>query len=449
MDHGPHALLATLVVAILLAFAFGAAARAARLPALVGYLVAGVAVGPHTPGFVADGAFTTAMAEVGVALLLFGVGLHFRARDLLAVWRVAVPGALLQIGASLAVGRRWAGSPSGWRPGPSLAFGLALAISSTVVATRTLEARGPAGRGGVAPRPRLAGDAGPRRGLRPRAAARRGRGDGERRAPGQGLPAALAEAAGELLLFLAVMALVGRPRPALGARPRGADGIAGAVHPGGGRRGARRRLRGVRDLRRLLRARRLLRGRRAGRERRGPPGRRRRHAHDAHLLGAVLRLGRHAARPRRADGPARRRPGRLLAVPLGVGGTIFVLLLGLRVRPTVAGTVAGAMSQIGEFSFLLSTLAIRQGVLPPETGGPILAAAFGSIILTPLALRGFEALGRRLEGRAPRASPAPAAPDVAGHAVLVGAGRVGRTVLAALRRHGLPVVVLEEDRRRA
>ena len=99
MTHaGP--LVATLVVALALAFAFGLAARLLRLPPLLGYIAAGIAVGPHTPGFVADASVTSSLAEIGVALLLFAVGLHFRARDLVAVWRVAVPGALAQVTAA-------------------------------------------------------------------------------------------------------------------------------------------------------------------------------------------------------------------------------------------------------------------------------------------------------------------------------------------------------------
>ena len=102
--HAAPPMLATLVLALALALAFGAAARWLRLPPLFGYLLAGVAISPHTPGFVGDAALTSILAEVGVALLLFGVGLHFRLADLLAVWRVALPGAVLQVGFGTALG---------------------------------------------------------------------------------------------------------------------------------------------------------------------------------------------------------------------------------------------------------------------------------------------------------------------------------------------------------
>jgi monovalent cation:H+ antiporter-2, CPA2 family len=109
------------------------------LPPLLGYLLAGVAVGPFTPGFVADAKLAPQLAEIGVILLMFGVGMHFSIRDLLAVRKIAVPGALVQItlAAALTCGvtHFW-----GWRFGPSLVLGLALSVASTVVLLRALEA---------------------------------------------------------------------------------------------------------------------------------------------------------------------------------------------------------------------------------------------------------------------------------------------------------------------
>src|ERR1700675_1632943 len=110
-----------------------------RLPPLLGYLLAGVAVGPFTPGFVADAKLAPQLAEIGVILLMFGVGMHFSIRDLLAVRNIAVPGALVQIALAVAltcgVTHFW-----GWRFGPSLVLGLALSVASTVVLLRALEA---------------------------------------------------------------------------------------------------------------------------------------------------------------------------------------------------------------------------------------------------------------------------------------------------------------------
>ena len=103
---GPHdvALIATVAVGFALAFVFGVIANRLRLPPLVGYLVAGVAVGPFTPGFVADTHLAGQLAEIGVMLLMFGVGLHFSVADLMAVRRIAIPGAVGQIALATAVG---------------------------------------------------------------------------------------------------------------------------------------------------------------------------------------------------------------------------------------------------------------------------------------------------------------------------------------------------------
>ncbi len=134
--HAPS-LLATIVISLAIAYLFGMAARAARLPPVVGYLIAGVAVGPFTPGFIVDPHIVTELADIGVALLLFGVGLHFSLADLLSVWRIAVPGALIQIAVSTAIGfatGRWLFA---WTPASSLLLGFSLAIASTAVATRT------------------------------------------------------------------------------------------------------------------------------------------------------------------------------------------------------------------------------------------------------------------------------------------------------------------------
>src|SRR3990170_2184871 len=102
----PHetSLIATIVAGIGLAFIFGAIANRLRIPPLVGYLFAGALVGPHTPGFVADQALASQLAELGVILLMFGVGLHFSLKDLLSVRAIAVPGAVVQIAVATALG---------------------------------------------------------------------------------------------------------------------------------------------------------------------------------------------------------------------------------------------------------------------------------------------------------------------------------------------------------
>ena len=139
----PHetALIGTVAAGLGLAFILGFVATRLRLPPLVGYLLAGIVVGPYTPGFVADAALAAQLAEIGVILLMFGVGLHFSIGDLLAVRRIAVPGAIAQITVATllgaAVSHLW-----GWTWGQGLVFGLALSVASTVVLLRALEERG-------------------------------------------------------------------------------------------------------------------------------------------------------------------------------------------------------------------------------------------------------------------------------------------------------------------
>ena len=130
----PHetTLIATIAIAFVLAFALGFAARKIRLPPLVGYLVAGILIGPSTPGFVADITLAGQLAEIGVILLMFGVGLHFSVKDLMAVRGIAVPGAIAQIVAATLIGAALAHS-WGWTLGASIVFGLSLSVASTVV----------------------------------------------------------------------------------------------------------------------------------------------------------------------------------------------------------------------------------------------------------------------------------------------------------------------------
>lgn len=138
----PHdtPLITTMVVGLCLAFALGLAAHRLRLPMIAGYLVAGVIIGPFTPGFVADQHIAQELAEMGVILLMFGVGLHFAPRDLLAVKAIAVPGALGQIAVATLAGMALAWL-LGWSLGAGLVFGLSLSVASTVVLLRALQER--------------------------------------------------------------------------------------------------------------------------------------------------------------------------------------------------------------------------------------------------------------------------------------------------------------------
>jgi CPA2 family monovalent cation:H+ antiporter-2 len=136
-----QALIATLAVSLALAFVFGLLAARLRLSPIVGYLVAGIALGPHTPGWVADVHLAPQLAEIGVMLLMFGVGTHFSLRELLAVKSIAVPGALAQIVVATGLGAL-AAWLWGWPPGAGVLFGLALSVASTVVLLRALEQQG-------------------------------------------------------------------------------------------------------------------------------------------------------------------------------------------------------------------------------------------------------------------------------------------------------------------
>lgn len=138
MHHTP--LLTTLAAGFVLAFLFGALANRLRISPLVGYLLAGVLAGPFTPGYVADQALSQEIAELGVILLMFGVGLHFSLKDLLSVKAIAIPGALVQIGVATLLGIGLA-KLLGWSFGGGLVFGLSLSVASTVVLLRALEQR--------------------------------------------------------------------------------------------------------------------------------------------------------------------------------------------------------------------------------------------------------------------------------------------------------------------
>jgi monovalent cation:H+ antiporter-2, CPA2 family len=133
-------LIAMIAAGLVLAFAFGLLAHRLRISPLVGYLLAGIAVGPSTPGFVGDQNLANQLAEIGVILLMFAVGLHFSLKDLMAVRAIALPGAVAQITVAtlLGMGLAWW---FGWTMGAGFVFGLALSVASTVVLIRALQER--------------------------------------------------------------------------------------------------------------------------------------------------------------------------------------------------------------------------------------------------------------------------------------------------------------------
>ena len=138
--HHTTPLITTIVGGLVLAFLLGMLANRLRISPLVGYLLAGVLAGPFTPGFVADTNLAPELAELGVILLMFGVGLHFSLKDLMSVKSIAIPGAVAQIAVAtlLGMGLSWA---MGWSWMTGLVFGLCLSTASTVVLLRALEER--------------------------------------------------------------------------------------------------------------------------------------------------------------------------------------------------------------------------------------------------------------------------------------------------------------------
>src|ERR1700752_428617 len=134
--HTP--LIATIVGGLAIAFLLGAIANRFRVSPIVGYLLAGIAIGPFTPGFVADQALANELSEIGVILLMFGVGLHFSLADLLSVKAIAIPGAVVQIAFATALGMGFAWW-LGWSTGAGIVFGLALSVARTVVPLRAMQ----------------------------------------------------------------------------------------------------------------------------------------------------------------------------------------------------------------------------------------------------------------------------------------------------------------------
>lgn len=462
----PHdvPLIVTVAASLGLALLLGILAARVGLPALIGYLVAGVLIGPGTPGFVADMALSAQLAEIGVMLLMFGVGLHFSVRDLLEVRRIALPGAVVQMAVATALGVALAMS-WGWSPGAGVVFGLALSVASTVVLIRALESRGLISsiNGKIAVGwlvvedlamvlvlvllPALAGLLGGNDGGAPGV-----RGDWP-------LWLRLVVTAAELAGFLVLMMVVGRRLfpwllwQVAGTGSRELFTLAVVATAVGVAYGAAQ-LFGVSF------------------------------ALGAFFAGVVMRESPLSHRAAGESLPLRdafavlffvavgmlfdprvlvEEPLRVLAVVaiivLGKSAAAFLIVLAFRYPLNTALTVSASLAQIGEFSFILVGLGATLGLLPPEAASLVLAGALISISLNPLVFRLIEPaqawirarsrLARRLErpgdplGQLP---PTVASAHVTGHVVLVGYGRVGRHIAGALAERGLAYVVAEQNR---
>jgi CPA2 family monovalent cation:H+ antiporter-2 len=445
--HTMTPLISTLVGAFVAAFVFGLIANRLRVAPIAGFLVAGIVIGPFTPGFVADPHLAPELAEIGVILLMFGVGLHFSLADLLAVRRVAVPGAVAQILLATALGAGLA-TFLGWDLGASLVFGLALSVASTVVLIRGLEQRSlldtPDGRIAIGwlivedlvmvlalvLLPAIAGPL--------------GGGSSAAGTPWGEILRDVGLTLGKVVLFVVLMLAFGRRFvPWLLARVASSGSqelfTLGVLAIALGVAFGSAYLFGVSF------------------------------ALGAFFAGMLLNESDFSHRAAADSLPLRDAfavlffvsvgmlfdPWVLVRQPWAVLATVLVIVVGKSIAAWVivrafghslrtALLISVSLAQIGEFSFILAALGVSLGLLSPAARDLVLAAAILSILLNPLL---FIALDRLPVGRV-RAQPgaAESRPASADHIVVVGHGRVGRRIAAELRHGSQPLLVIESRR---
>ena len=457
-QHTP--LIGTIVVGLVLAFLLGAIANRFRISPLVGYLLAGVMVGPYTPGFVSDQAIAHDLAEIGVILLMFGVGLHFSFRDLVSVKAIALPGAVAQIGVAtlMGIGLAWA---LGWRIGAGIVFGLALSVASTVVLLRALQERRILNtqRGHIAVGwlvvedivmvltlvllPALApffdksGDIAP--GFEPKSA---------------DIALTLGWTLAKICAFVVVMMVIGRR-----VIPWVLHHVAHS---------------GSRELFRLSVLAIALGVAYGAAELFGVS-----FALGAFFAGMILSESQLSQQAAAESLPLRDAfavlffvsvgmlfdPSILIRDALPVIATVLIIVIGkslaalaivlaFRYPLGTAMTVAVSLAQIGEFSFILAGLGMALGLLPEEGRDLILAGALLSILLNPALFAGLtwltpwiERYDRTLTQEGEQEEPTQAVPETTTleeHNVIVGAGRVGRRVVEALKLAAPPLLVIDE-----
>jgi CPA2 family monovalent cation:H+ antiporter-2 len=451
VHHTP--LISTIVVALVLAFVLGALAQRLRLSPLVGYLLAGVVIGPFTPGYVADQGIANELAEIGVILLMFGVGLHFSLKDLLSVRAIAIPGAVAQIAVAtlFGMGLGWA---LGWTVGGQLVFGLALSVASTVVLLRALQERRlvDSERGRIAVGWLIVEDIAMVLALvlLPPLAdiLKSGAGSGFGTI-GLSLVITLAKVAA----FVAFMLIVGRRViPAV---------LHYVAHTGS------------RELFRLAVLAISL-GVAFGAAQLFDVS----FALGAFFAGMILSESELSQRAANETLPLRDAfavlffvsvgmlfdPGIIVREPLPVLVTVVIIVLVKSVaafgivrafgHPTsTALTISASLAQIGEFSFILAGLGVALALLPERGRDLILAGAILSILINPLLFAWLDrALARDAsvpasEGGAKDEPPREevTATALADHIVLVGYGRVGTMIGTALRAAGQPLLVIENS----
>lgn len=436
--HTP--LIATIVAGLVVAFLMGALAHRLRVSPVAGYLFAGVIIGPFTPGYVADADLATELAEIGVILLMFGVGLHFSLKDLLSVRRIAVPGALAQIAGATALGLGLA-LFLGWSVVAGLVFGLALSVASTVVLLRALQARDAVKteRGKIAVGWLIVEDLAMVLALvmLPVIADLVNGTVSDGSAVARLLLVTLLKVAG----FIALMLIVGkRLIPA---------GLHWVAHTGS------------RELFRLAVLSIAL-GVAFGAAFLFDVS----FALGAFFAGMILGESQLSRRAAEETLPLRDAfavlffvsvgmlfdPAVVVEQPWPLVATVAIIIFGksliayLIVRAfghpnETALTVSASLAQIGEFSFILAGLGTGLGILPPEARDLILAGAILSILANPFIFS--LAVGRapvRTSGAREAAAPATSAPPT-GHTILVGFGRVGRLIAAAHSGPGKFVVI--------
>jgi len=450
----PHQapLISTIVIALALAWAFAAVANRLKLPPIVGYLLAGIAIGPFTPGFVADQNIASELAEIGVILLMFGVGLHFSLADLLSVKAIAIPGAFAQIACATLLGMGL-GLWLGWSIEGALVFGLALSVASTVVLLRALQERRlvETERGRIAVGWLIVEDIAMVLTL-VLLPALSGALEGDAGAAPLDIAVALGTTVAKIAAFVGIMLIVGKRL------------IPGILHYMAHT--------GSRELFRLSVLVIALGAAYAAAELFGVS-----FALGAFFAGMILSESALSQQAAQETLPLRDAfavlffvsvgmlfdPTILVREPIPVLVTVLIIVLGksLAAFAIVRGfgystptalTISASLAQIGEFSFILAGLGVSLALLPEQGRDLILAGAIISILLNPLL---FAALDHVLERREQRrvevaeitetdTAREPIRPTrLANHIVLVGHGRVGSAISAALRTKGVPLFVIE------
>jgi CPA2 family monovalent cation:H+ antiporter-2 len=451
-------LISTIVFALVLAFAFGLAVQRLRLPPLVGYLLAGIAIGPFTPGFVADQNIANQLAEIGVILLMFGVGLHFSLDDLLSVRAIAIPGALVQALVAVPLGMALAWW-QGWNLGAGLIFGIALSIASTVVVLRMLQERRllDTERGKIAVGWLIVQDLAMVLVLvllPPLAVVLKGEGEAPE-------PSALLEALtitlGKIVGFVVVMLVVGKKLiPAL---------LHYVAHTGS------------RELFRLAVLSIALGFAYGAAELFGVSL-----ALGAFFAGMILSESQLSQQAATESLPLRDafavlffvsvgmllNPHIIVDAPVALAATLLIVVVAKTVAAYVlvrlsgystgsALTISTSLAQIGEFSFILAGLGVGLAILPQAGRDLIIAAAIISILMSPLLFAALDlAAVKRAKPRedaVPTPEPEPEEPlrepirptQLKGHVVLIGHGRVGSAISKVLIDKKIPFFVIEDD----